>query len=728
MKLKDKELIFQADKGNIRIKRMADGFPHIDTDTETDLFYGLGFVHGYDRRMHMWLLKTICQGRASEYIGADEDLIELDRYMRWINLPDDTASEMKKISDDHMEILNTYCRGVNRALENSRPPIESRLIGYRPDPWMPEDCLNMIKTMGFMGLAQSQGQMEKFITQMIKNDVPPEKIKELFPVIEEEISEELIDAIKKTRLFQPMIPESVQWAGRLFGMTASNNWVIGPERTGSGFPILCGDPHLAVQLPSIWYNAKMTCKNHFMMGGTMPGIPALVLGRTPDMAWAVTYSPADASDYFIEDVKDGKYRQGDEWKPLTRREEVLHPKKADPVTVTCFETHHGLIEGDASEDGYYLSYAWASRRGTAARTLSNFFNLATAKDVKEAIDYFAGLTFAPFNWVMADKNGNIGYQMSGQVPKKESGGSGLLPYPGWKPEHDWQGFEDTLDHPRVMNPPEGFIVTANQDLNHFGKIKPIKLPMPGYRSDRIADLIREKKSLTTDDMKTLHYDLYSLQAEAFMAIFRPVLPDTKNGTILKDWDCRYDADSHGATLFERVYSEFINLVFGKTGFGQDALDHIVSETPLFAFLHGFFDDVLLGDSPAWFGERSKEDIIKGAITRALEAPAVPYGTTRKVIIKNLFFGGRLPKLLGFDYGPHEHIGSRATIPQAQIFKAMGQSATFAPSYRMITDLGETALYTNIAGGASERRFSPYYTRGLDDWINGRYRAYRPSDR
>jgi penicillin G amidase len=723
MNLNKKWGTIQADKGEVRIKRMGDGFPHIDADEETDLFFGLGFAHGYDRRMHMWLLKTICHGRASEYISSDENLIELDRYMRWINLGVDTASEIEKLSNAHMEILTTYCRGVNKALQESNPPIESRLIGYRPDPWAPEDCLNMIKTIGFMGLAQSQGQMEKFIIQMIKNDVAPQKIRELFPAIDEEIPDDLVNVIKKLQLIRPMVPESLQWANRLFGMTASNNWVIGPKLTGSGFPILCGDPHLAVQLPSIWYNTKMTCKKRFLMGGTMPGMPALVLGRTPDLAWAVTYSPADASDYFIEEVRNGKYRHGDEWKPLERREETLHPKKKAPIMVTCFENHHGLIEKDTDDDGYFLCYAWASRKGTAAETLKNFFNLMQAKDVKEAGDYFAGLTFAPFNWIMADTSGNIGYQMSGRIPKKIKGGSGLLPYPGWKPEHDWQGFEDASDHPRVINPSEGFIVTANQDLNHLGIIKPIKLPMPAYRSNRIADLIREGKALTIEDMKIMHYDLYSLQAETFMNLIRPILPDTENAKILNNWDCRYDADSLGATLFERIYSDCMDLVFGEMGFGNTVMKHIVTETPLFAFLHGFFDDILFNESPAWFGDRSRDKVLQQAIERGLEDRPVPYGKTRRVFITNLFFGGRLPNFLGFDYGPHEHIGSRATIPQAQIFKDMGHPASFAPSYRMITDLGENVLHTNLAGGPSERRFSRYYTKGLGEWIKGEYHIY-----
>ncbi|MFO7963057.1 MAG: penicillin acylase family protein [Desulfobacterales bacterium] len=166
----------------------------------------------------------------------------------------------------------------------------------------------------------------------------------------------------------------------------------------------------------------------------------------------------------------------------------------------------------------------------------------------------------------------------------------------------------------------------------------------------------------------------------------------------------------------------MELIFGGI-LGTTVMNSIVAETPLFAFLHGFFDDVLLNSSPAWFGDRLRDDVLRQAIERGLEDAAVAYGKTRHVFIRSLFFGGRLPKSLGFDYGSHEHIGSRATIPQAQIFKAMDQPATSALSYRMTTDLGENILYTNLAGRPSELRFSKYYASGLQEWINGRYHVY-----
>jgi penicillin amidase len=115
---------------------------------------------------------------------------------------------------------------------------------------------------------------------------------------------------------------------------------------------------------------------------------------------------------------------------------------------------------------------------------------------------------------------------------------------------------------------------------------------------------------------------------------------------------------------------------------------------------------------------------RGAVDKALAGRPEPYGKTRRIYIENLFFGGKLPKFLGFDYGPYEHIGSRATIPQSQIFKAMGHAASFAPTFRMVTDMSTHDMHTNVAGGASDRRLSKYYTRGLRQWAGGTYELFR----
>ncbi|MEJ2282290.1 MAG: penicillin acylase family protein [Desulfobacterales bacterium] len=725
MKIKDQEVILQGTAGNVKIHRMADGFPRIESDDETDLHYGLGYIHGHDRQMQMWLIKIIGQGLASELLKADQELIELDKYMRWINLAGDSADDIPQLSEEAAGILKIYCRGVNDAVANSKTPFEFKLAGYKPDSWTPEDAILMIKMLGFVGLTQGQADAEKFIQQIIRNEVPPNQIKELFPAITEEISEDLVKLIKQVKFIRPIIPESIKWLRRLAGFSASNNWAISPEKTASGKAMLCGDPHLSVQLPSIFYPALMKSQEYYLMGATLPGVPSIMMGRSPHLAWAPTYGFMDVIDYFIEDVQDKKYRRGDQWRPFAIREEIIKPRKKDPIHIKIYENEHGILEGEPDENGYYLSFAWSARKGTAAASINNLVKILRAKNTEEAMEYFAGLSIASFNWTMADTGDNIGYQLSGLFPQKAKNSSGLLPYLGWDENQDWQEMIRPDKYPRAFNPAEGIIVTANQDLNYLGQVAPMTLPMPGYRADRIRELLENQDGLTVDDMKKIHYDRYSKQAEAFMDIIHPLLPSTENGDILKKWDKKYDSASLGATLFERIYLELMKLVFGENGIGVDVVEHMITDTSMSAMLHGNFDQVLLKKESAWFGDRSRKQIYQTAIDRGLSEPAVPYGRTREIYIPNIFFAGQLPKIFGFDYGPYEHIGSRATVAQSQIFKAMGYPATFVAVYRMIADMDTEELHSNNAGGPSDRRFSKYYTMGISDWTNARYHVYKP---
>jgi penicillin amidase len=420
-----------------------------------------------------------------------------------------------------------------------------------------------------------------------------------------------------------------------------------------------------------------------------------------------------------------KYRRGEKWLPFTIREEIIRPKNKAPITIKVYENDCGILEGEPDEDGYYLNYAWSSRKGTAAISADNLFKVSQANTAEEARSYFANLPFAPFNWLWADADGNIGYQLSGLFPKKAEGTSGLLPYLAWDESQAWQGMVSSEKYPRQYNPPDGMMVTANQDLNHLGDVAPMSLPMSGYRADRIRELLEGKKSLGVDAMKAMHYDRYSGQAAAFMEIIEPLLPATENGETLKNWNRRYDASSTGATLFESVYLELLKLVFGENGMGIDVIEDVVAETPMFAMLHGNFDRILLKAESAWFGNKSREEIYQTAIEKGLQGKAQPYGKTRSTYIPNIFFAGKLPKIFGFDYGPYEHVGSRATIAQAQVFKAMGYPSTFAATFRMITDFAKDELHTNLAGGPSDRRFSKYYTMGLAEWINGEYEIFKP---
>jgi penicillin amidase len=299
-----------------------------------------------------------------------------------------------------------------------------------------------------------------------------------------------------------------------------------------------------------------------------------------------------------------------------------------------------------------------------------------------------------------------------------------LPTPGWDASFDPDGFVHPDKMPRAYNPPQGFVATANEDLNHLGQANLINLPMGAYRADRIKALLQNAEKVSVTDMQTMHFDLFSIQAERFMKIIRPLLPDTKNGRILKDWDLTYHADSQGAMLFESVYSALINTVFGDNGLGRDVVDYITKETGMFNDYYANLDNILLQDTSAWFNGQDRDTLFKAAITEGLQVTVRPYGETRQMVMAHLLFGGQLPRWMGFDYGPIALPGSRATIMQGQIFKSAGRITTFSPSYRLIADMDTSKLHTTLAGGPSDRRFSKWYTSDIENWVAGKYKVLK----
>ena len=265
-------------------------------------------------------------------------------------------------------------------------------------------------------------------------------------------------------------------------------------------------------------------------------------------------------------------------------------------------------------------------------------------------------------------------------------------------------------------------MTTNQNLNALGKVDPINVGMGPYRADRIEGLLAKNNEINCETMVQLHYDVYSTQAQAFMAILEPLLPESETAAVLKQWDFRYTADSKGAYLFERFYRQLYREVFGKHGLGADAVDHIDQHTGVFNDFYINFDRILLSETSVWFGGRTRDEIYREAAEKALSAPVKKWGDERGVILKNIVFDGKLPRFLGFDRGPITIIGSLATPHQGQIFESAGRLTTFAPSFRMVIDLATDEIQTNLAGGPSDRRFSRWYCSDLENWVAGRYKT------
>lgn len=703
-------------KENIVIERNAEGVAKVKVMNEADLYYGMGYCHAMDRGLQMMLMRIIGQGRGSEFLDSSDEMLEIDKFFRRMDWSNNMKSEIASFTPSEMELLQAYCNGVNASFAKSKPWELKLLLGYKQFNWEIADIILMSRMAGYLTLAQSQGEIERLFVEMVQKGASKEMLDELFPKILDNYDAELL---KKIKLTEKIVPDAVKWNNIVNPLMASNNWAISGKKTKSKSPILSNDPHLEInRLPPVWYEISFEMGNKSAFAATMPGISALLIGRNKDVAWGATYTFMDAIDSWIENCKDGKYMKDGKWHDFKMRKETIKRKKKPAVELTFYENVHGVLEGNPYEEGYYLSTLWSGKFG-GAKSIKNGLKLWHATHVEQGMEILGELEMS-FNWVLADKHGNIGYQMSGLLPKRNPANSGFVPAIGWISENDWNGFYPNKDLPRCLNPDDGFLVTANENLSRYGKQNPHTIAMGKYRSERIRQLLAAKNDVTVDDIKSMHYDVYSLQAEQFMKYISPMLPDTENGNLLRKWDYCYDIQSKGAFLFEQIYRTLYSEVFGGI-MGKDVTAFLQNETGIFVDFYENFDNILLSEQSVWFGNRSKAEIYQQAINLALKNQAKTWGEVNTFDLTNMLLGNKLPKFLGFDRGPFPMPGGRATIHQGQVYRSAGRNTTFAPSFRLITDMSEECVHTNISGGASDRRFSKFYANDFTNWQTGKYK-------
>lgn len=709
-------------KQRVRLWRDQHGTAHVEAPDQAGLYWGQGYVHATDRGLQMLLMRIVGQGRVCELLDSSDSSLRLDIFFRRMGRAERLRPQWQVLPAEARRALEAYCDGANAAFRRKRP-WELKLFGYRPEPWQPEDSILASRALAYAMLVSTQADIERLLVEMVQAGLSRQKLEELFPGLLGELD---VDLLKQVRLGRRVLPPEVVWGTAVPHMTGSNNWVLSGAKTASGRPILANDPHLeGNRLPAAWSEIVFHWADRWAMGGTMPGTPGILIGRTPDLAWGVTYAFADTVDSWIERCRDGKYfREPDQWIPFRQRREVILRKNSSPVELIIYENDHGVLDGDPYREGCYLATRWAAAE-SGPRSLCQVLRMLDVRTVPEGMDTLGQIETA-WSFVLADRQGNIGFQMSGLVPRRRQGATGFVPLPGWNKQNDWLGFARPEELPRVLNPEQGFFATANHDLNQYGRVQPINAVVAPHRAERIAALLQQDKQFTPADMFAMHFDVYSPHAEAFMKVLRPLLPDTPQGRILRDWDLCYGVDSQGAFLFEQFYGRLLREVFGKGGLGEAAIEHLASRTAILVAFHLNFDRVLLASNSAWFGGRSREEVYRQVAAEALAVEPRPWGQTRQYTLQHMLFGGRLPRWFGFDRGPIRVPGGRATLHQMQLFRSGQRLSTFVPSFRMVADLAGEELYTNLAGGPSDRRFSRWYCSDLANWLAGRYKRLAPN--
>jgi penicillin G amidase len=741
----DGDVTVEGVSATVRILRDAEGVPHIYAQSRNDALFGLGYVHGQDRLWQMAFQRRLVQGRVSELAGSSA--LVADTYLRTLGLYRAAEAAEARLSPETRAALVAYAAGVNAARpKNGKPlPPEFFMLGTDFEPWQPADSVAVLK--GIAVQLSANAFQELFRLQLLKT-LPPEKAALFNPPLPAEV-------LEAYRAYAPQ--EGTKFAEALDALApmlatagASNNWVVGGAHTASGKPLLANDPHLPLTVPGFWYLAHVHWPGGEAIGGTVPGLPAIIAGRTANIAWGMTTTGADTQDLVWEKVDPtdpGQYLTPEGPKPFETRAEILKVRFSGAKTIFIRKSRNGpILPTDEPRlkalvpEGYALALRWPALDDDDA-TMEAALGVFTATDTKrETIER----VFAPYrapiqSFVLADNAGNIGLALPGAIPKRRADNPvlGLLPADGRDPRFAWEGFLTGADRPLWTGGANDMFWTANNNVVPPGYRPLIALDFdPEHRARRIAHLLQMKSAPhTVDSMRAIQLD----DGEQFAMDVLPLLvaqtkPSQTRATaaldLLKSWD-RHMAPERAEPLIFAAWMRAFTKALTADELG-DVFDRVWTDRPDFltAVLKGeaaasFCDDVTTKpkeDCPAILGksldaaladltERYGADMSKWRWGEAHRArfSHTPFGFIP--VLKNVF---GLSEIMG---------GGNATIQRAAYRYSNSEpyAAVHGSGYRAIYDLADPDKSIYMAStGQSGNLYSPYYGNLTPRWANGAY--------
>ncbi len=708
--------------------RDDNGVAHIEAEFRRDALYGLGYMHAIDRPTQMLFSRAVASGHSAELLADKPELFEADVFFRRVGLYLHLDQEVTALDDGTFGDLTAYCEGVNDGIKQSGRSFPMWAVGFQPEPWNQQAVMLIGNLLNFGGLAVGQQQNERLLLELIQTGVDREKLQELFRPLLDDVDFDLLRQVKTSNQLSDEALELITDLPRLAG---SNAWAVSPQRSATGHALLAADPHLEVnRLPAIWYEAVLTWRDNYVMGASLPGCPMFGIGRTKNIAWGVTYLKGDTSDYFIEDVRqteDGRwqYRRGDQWLNFEVRQEVVRRKNGSQRTLRVYTNPQGTLTDDPEDKGpgYHLLVAWTGDREGVGKSVATWLKLIDTPNTLAALDLVRMCPQPTLSWTVADTQGHIGLQANGWFPIRREGVSGLLPAPAWDEENHWKGWVPAEKLPRIYDPPEGFIASANENINPPGGPMLITLPVPDYRKRRITERLRDLPQATIDDMQNLQYDVVSTQARDLLALFLPCLDDGEVKRRLAAWDYSYHPESLEATYFSRFYRNVLLEVFGmESGIGWRRMLYLCSRVGYSSMVVTCLDRLLQQEHSSWWEGHDKRELIRRAAAKLSGEVDQPWSATNAFRFTNRFFEDHLVgRALGFHSGDLPMPGCHATPFQGHLLRAATRETTFAPSYHFVTDLGTNEAWTNLPGGPSESRFSGWYMNDIPRWCSGTYK-------
>lgn len=767
--------------GPIEIIRDADAIPHIIASTKPDALFGLGYVHAQDRLWQMEFQRRIGHGRLAEIFGGAATT--QDRFLRTIGFGRAAVSAWERLDGETRLQIDAYLQGVNTfiATHHGRAlPPEFTLLRFEPEPFTGPDVLVWVKMMAWdLSTNWSLEMMRHDIALKVGDArmaelLPPYPVDGLsiVPAVEgvpsgtpmsPPVSSSPQAGTQSATALSPLLLSAVSsgdgfvrdlllGSGKVEAI-GSNNWVVDGTLTASGKPLLANDPHLATHIPSLWYLAHMTAGEFDVIGATLPGAPAVALGRNRFIAWGATNVGADVQDLYAEklsaDGTSAEFRGVQE--PMRVIEEEIAVKDAEPVIVKVRITRHGPLISDALNATSAASTAVPkpapveplALRWTALddedTTVTSFMKLNEARNWDGFTAAMRDLNAPSQNFVYADVDGHIGYYAPGHIPMRAAG-DGSRPVPGWSGDYEWTGWVPFEELPHLYDPPNHVIVTANNRPMPADYPHHIALEYPDpYRAQRITELLAGRTGLRPDDFRAIQADTRSLHAAALLPVLLPrVKPDPVTAPaidILRAWDFEARPDSAAEAIFEAWFLRLAAALAGDE-LGPQALN---TYNLRFSYVTRFVRNVATAGSSPWCDNvttpaaESCDDTISAALRQGVDDLKGRLGSdpsrwrwdgVHRAVFphQGLDAVAALRPILNRS---RPNGGDWSTVNVGPVAADALYEQRSVPGYREIIDLSPAndSRFSD-AVGESGHFLSPHYDDFLDDWVAVKHRKMR----
>ena len=529
----------------VAVVRDAQGVPHIEGSSDEDVWFAQGYVTAQDRLFQLEMARRLPAGELAEIVGRPA--LESDIEGRRLRLRRVAEAHAHTMPAEDRRAFAAYARGVNHYVETHRGalPVEFTLLGFDPAPWTIPDSV-------LVGL-----QMYRSMTNAHRDEILKRNLLESG------------EAQKVHFLFPSSTGGEVQ--------LGSNAWAVAGRHTKSGKPLLASDPHLGFSLPGIWYQVHLKTPSMNVAGVGLPGLPGVGIGHNDQIAWGVTNLGFDVQDLYQErmNLVLGVAQFKDKLEPVRQLRETVRIRGAGKVDVIVPVTRHGSIV--FQEQNLTLALRWmATEPGVFEYPHLELNRARNWEEFRKALRRFPG---PGFNFVYADREGNIGLQVAGKFPIRENY-DGDVPQPGWTGEHEWRGVIPFDDLPSFYNPPSGRVITGNQNPFPAGyKYRVHGNFAPHYRCRQIEAMLARKTGWTPEMIMLVQRDVYSpfshflaqqiVEASKRRNVTNPDLKDAVE--VLRTWNGQMESTSPAALVVTLAYQHLRKGVVDRAAGGKGSL-------------------------------------------------------------------------------------------------------------------------------------------------------------